>query len=195
MIAGVRSTAEVRAQLEERLGAVPQLKRRLDPEADPPAWVDDPAFSLDRHVIDRGALDDAGLRRLVATAMETPLDRRRPLWAIDVVSPLAGGRTALVWRIHHAMADGMTAMRMARALLLDASRRHRRAAAGRHSPRRRRCGGRPASPWRCAGRSAGGRASPRSRASRPTPRGRLRRRAARGAPPHRSRCAGARDRE
>ena len=121
VIAGLRSAAEFRAQLDKRLGAVPQLTRRLDPEADPPAWVDDPAFSLDRHVIDRGALDDAGLRRLVATAMETPLDRMRPLWAMDVVSPLAGGRTALVWRIHHAVADGMTAMRMARALLLDAA--------------------------------------------------------------------------
>ncbi len=72
-------------------------------------------------MIDRGALDDAGLRRLVCTAMETPLDRQHPLWAMDVVSPLAGGRTALVWRIHHAIADGMTAMRMARELLLEAT--------------------------------------------------------------------------
>jgi hypothetical protein len=144
VIAGVRSAAEVRAQLEERLGAVPQLTRRLDPEADPPAWVDDPDFSLDRHVIDRGALDDAGLRRLVAIAMETPLDRRRPLWAIDVVSPLAGGRTALVWRIHHALADGMTAMRMARALLLDAvgeaPQSHRRPPHPRASALRRAAG-------------------------------------------------------
>jgi WS/DGAT/MGAT family acyltransferase len=51
--------------------------------------------------------------------MATRLDRERPLWAMDVVSPLAGGRTALVWRIHHAIADGMTAMRMARELLLE----------------------------------------------------------------------------
>jgi diacylglycerol O-acyltransferase / wax synthase len=121
VIGGVRSTAEVRAQLEERLASVPQLTRRLDPDAHRPAWLDDPNFSLDRHVIDRGALDDAGLRRLVASAMETPIDRRRPLWAMDVVSPLAGERTALVWRIHHAVADGMTAMRMASALLLDAA--------------------------------------------------------------------------
>ena len=121
VIAGVRSAAEVRAQLEERLVSVPQLTRRLDPAANPPAWVDDPAFSIDRHVVDRGALDDAGLRGLVASAMETPLDRKHPLWAMDVVSPLAGQRTALVWRIHHAVADGMTAMRMASALLLDAA--------------------------------------------------------------------------
>ena len=53
--------------------------------------------------------------------METPLDRGHPLWAMEVVSPLAGGRTALVWRIHHAVADGVTAMRMARELLPQAT--------------------------------------------------------------------------
>jgi WS/DGAT/MGAT family acyltransferase len=64
-------------------------------------------------------VDDVELRRLVGEVMSEPLERDRPLWAMDVVSPLAGGRTALVWRIHHAVADGMTAMRMARELLLE----------------------------------------------------------------------------
>jgi diacylglycerol O-acyltransferase len=118
VIAGERTAQQVRAHLEKRLGAVPRLTQRLDPVAHPPAWTDDPGFSLERHVVDRGARDDAGLRRLVCRAMETPLDRDHPLWAMDVVS-LPGGRTALVWRIHHAVADGMTAMRMARELLLE----------------------------------------------------------------------------
>ena len=90
VIEGRRSAEQVRTRLEERLGAVPQLTRRLDPAPGPPAWSDDPDFLLERHITDRGALDDAGLRRLVSTAMETPLDRDHPLWAIDVVSPLAG---------------------------------------------------------------------------------------------------------
>jgi WS/DGAT/MGAT family acyltransferase len=119
VIGGERSAEQIRAHLDGRLGAVPRLRRRLDPAADAPVWIDDPGFSLERHVVDRGALDDAGLRRLVSTAMETPLDRGRPLWAMDVASPLPGGRSALVWRIHHAIADGMTAMRMARELLLE----------------------------------------------------------------------------
>ena len=119
VIAGERSAQQVRAHLETRIGAVPRLTRRLDPAMGPPAWDDDPGFSLLRHVIDRGALDDAGLRRVVCTAMETPLDRGHPLWAMEVLS-LAGARTALVWRIHHAVADGVTAMRMARELLLEA---------------------------------------------------------------------------
>ena len=142
VIGGERRAEQVRAQLRERLGAVPRLMRRLEPGTAPPAWEDDPGFSLERHVIDRGALDDAGLRRLVCTAMETPLDRQHPLWAMDVVSPLAGGRTALVWRIHHAVADGMTAMRMARELLLEAT------TTPRPAPRSRSAHGRPTRPLR-----------------------------------------------
>jgi WS/DGAT/MGAT family acyltransferase len=41
------------------------------------------------------------------------------LWSIDVVDSLGGGRCALVWRIHHCMADGMTAMHWASDLLWD----------------------------------------------------------------------------
>jgi diacylglycerol O-acyltransferase / wax synthase len=119
VLAGERTAQQVRSHLEERLGAVPQLTRRLEDGPGSPAWVDDPSFSIERQVIDRGPLDDAGLHRLVCEAMETALDRDRPLWALDVVSPLAGERTALVWRIHHALADGMTAMRMTREVLLD----------------------------------------------------------------------------
>jgi hypothetical protein len=46
------------------------------------------------------------------------LDRERPLWRIDVVR-LEGGGAALVWRLHHTLADGTTAMRFARMLLWD----------------------------------------------------------------------------
>ncbi len=38
VIGGERSAEQVRAQLRERLGAVPQLMRRLEPGATPPAW-------------------------------------------------------------------------------------------------------------------------------------------------------------
>ena len=120
VIAGERSAEQVRAHLAERLGAVPRLTQRLDPGPGPPAWIEDRSFALERHVVDRGALDDVGFRRLVGTAMGTQLDREHPLWAMDVVSALPGGRSGLVWRIHHAVADGMTGMWMARELLLDA---------------------------------------------------------------------------
>jgi len=118
VIAGERSADVLGEHLATRLPAVPRLTWRLDPAAGPPAWVEDPDFTLERHLTEREPVDDAALGRLVAEAMETRLDRDRPLWAIEVAG-LSGGRTALVWRIHHALADGVTAMRMARELLLD----------------------------------------------------------------------------
>ena len=139
VIDGERSADQVRGHIEERLSATPQLTRRLDPGQGPPAWVEDPSFSLDRHVVERGVLDDGGFQRMVGTVMATPLNREYPLWSMEVVSPLAGGRTGLVWRIHHALADGMTAMRMARQLLLEAAEQEapgERAAARRRPSRR-----------------------------------------------------------
>jgi WS/DGAT/MGAT family acyltransferase len=61
----------------------------------------------------------ARLRAAVARVFEQRLDRSRPLWRIDVIPSLAGGGSALVWRIHHALADGTTAMRVADAALWD----------------------------------------------------------------------------
>src|SRR5437763_10813074 len=43
----------------------------------------------------------------------------RPLWRTDLVGPLAGGGSALVWTIHHALADGTTAMRIGREAIWD----------------------------------------------------------------------------
>jgi WS/DGAT/MGAT family acyltransferase len=63
--------------------------------------------------------DAAALRALVASVFERRLDRSRPLWRMDVVPVLAGGGGAVIWRIHHALADGSTAMRMASAVLWD----------------------------------------------------------------------------
>ena len=41
-----------------------------------------------------------------------------PLWRLDVL-PLTGGRVAVIARIHHAMADGVSAIRLAAGLLWD----------------------------------------------------------------------------
>ena len=44
--------------------------------------------------------------------MAERLDRSHPLWRIDVVERLTGERSALIWRVHHCMADGLTAFRL-----------------------------------------------------------------------------------
>jgi diacylglycerol O-acyltransferase / wax synthase len=60
------------------------------------------------------------VRQIVADLFADRLDRSRPLWRIDLV-PVHGGQAALVWRVHHALADGTTLMRYAHDLLWDAS--------------------------------------------------------------------------
>jgi diacylglycerol O-acyltransferase / wax synthase len=112
----------VRERLAERLPSVPVLLRRLGGSDEAPEWVEDPGFELERHVgpvATQAPLDETGLRGAVAAAFAEHLDRDRPLWRIDV-APLADGGTALLWRVHHALADGTTLMRWAEALLWDA---------------------------------------------------------------------------
>ena len=114
--------AEVRDHVADRLYRVPRCRQRL--EYPPlglgrPAWVDDDQFSIGNHITaaENGrSVDSAGLIDLAAASMTQRLDRRRPLWSMTVVN-LDGGRWAIIWSIHHCMADGMTARSWATALL------------------------------------------------------------------------------
>ncbi|HEU4658084.1 MAG TPA: wax ester/triacylglycerol synthase domain-containing protein [Capillimicrobium sp.] len=118
---GAPGAAALRDAVASRLAGAPLLTRRLGGSQDAPAWVPDPGFDLAAHVVDApvdAPLDGPGLRALVAGLFAERLDRARPLWRIDV-APLDGGGRALVWRIHHALADGTAAMRYASTLLWD----------------------------------------------------------------------------
>ncbi len=111
----------LRARIGERLALAPALTRRLAGSAQRPGWVTDAELDLANHIARApvaGPVDRAGLPALVARLFEQRLDRARPLWRIDVVA-LADGGSALVWRIHHALADGTASVRYARALLWD----------------------------------------------------------------------------
>ncbi|PVZ14412.1 wax ester/triacylglycerol synthase domain-containing protein [Actinomycetospora cinnamomea] len=114
------TAAALRERIAARLSAAPELRYRLAGTADEPVWIADAALDLARHVTDApdGPYDDRGLRALVADRFVRHLDRARPLWAIDV-APLVGGGTALLWRVHHALADGATNTRLARTVLYD----------------------------------------------------------------------------
>jgi diacylglycerol O-acyltransferase / wax synthase len=122
VVDGEHDANAVRTHVAPRLAAVPRLSDCLV-EAPlgiaPPVWLADEDFALESHVRDGGrAADWAELEGAVAALMEERLDRERPLWTMDVVA-LSENRTALVLRLHHCMADGATAMRIMRVLLLD----------------------------------------------------------------------------
>ena len=114
----------VRNRVEARLGDLPRARQRLAPtpmRLAAPAWVDDSEFDIRNHVrpLPGDVSDRAQLMRLVGVAMAERLDHTRPLWSIGVAGPLEGGRTALVIRIHHCVADGVTCLRMLSQLLWD----------------------------------------------------------------------------
>lgn len=111
---GLASFDRIRAVIAERLPLVPRLRRRavrvpLDLQL--PLWVDDPAFDLDAHVR-RAALPSPGgqleLDAFLGEVMARPLPPGRPLWEMVVVEGLAGGRSAVVARLHHAILDGVS---------------------------------------------------------------------------------------
>jgi diacylglycerol O-acyltransferase / wax synthase len=74
---------------------------------------------VDRHVGARPLGPRESLDECIAALMARRLDHSRPLWHMDLVGPLEDGSAAIVWRIHHAMADGMTALRLGAQLLWD----------------------------------------------------------------------------
>jgi WS/DGAT/MGAT family acyltransferase len=79
---------------------------------DHPVWVDDPDLDVRSHV-QRMRAPAPGSERilagLVAAMASQPLDRARPLWQLWAVEGLAEARVALVFKLHHAVADGVSA--------------------------------------------------------------------------------------
>ncbi len=113
----------VRTALADRLVRVPMLRRRLVEvplRLDRPRWVDDPAFDLDYHLRPAALACPGGaaeLAELAAKIMGQPLDRSRPLWEMYVVEGLEAGMVAVVIKVHHAAADGVTAVQLLARLL------------------------------------------------------------------------------
>ncbi|HLB21751.1 MAG TPA: wax ester/triacylglycerol synthase domain-containing protein [Solirubrobacteraceae bacterium] len=125
----------LRERIAQRLELAPALTRRLGGTAHRPGWVHDEHFDLSRHIVAapvKRPLDRADLPSLVARLFEQRLDRSRPLWRIDTVA-LADGGCALIWRIHHALADGTASLRYARMLLWDEGAEANMSAAQAHA--------------------------------------------------------------
>lgn len=79
------------------------------------SWVEDPHVEIDYHVR-RSALaspgDERELGTLVSRLHGTPLDFHRPPWEVHFIEGLENGRFAIYCKVHHALVDGYTGMRM-----------------------------------------------------------------------------------
>ncbi|MFT3660303.1 MAG: wax ester/triacylglycerol synthase family O-acyltransferase [Gordonia sp. (in: high G+C Gram-positive bacteria)] len=93
------------------------LKRPASPAsiAGYTAWQHDDEIDFDYHVrriiLPRpGEIKD--LLRYVSLNHGALLDRSRPMWEVHLIEGLADGRLAMYTKIHHSLADGVTALRI-----------------------------------------------------------------------------------
>ena len=120
-VPGGYSFGRLREDLGERITSIPEFRQRLADNRlnlDHPAWVEDDTFDIDRH-LHHIALPSPGGRieqsDVCGRIASDPLDRDTPLWEMWVIEGIAGadaqagGRIAVITKVHHASVDGVTA--------------------------------------------------------------------------------------
>jgi WS/DGAT/MGAT family acyltransferase len=88
--------------------------------AAPPRWVFDPNFDLNYHLRFLRAPGEASVRELldmVAPIGMQGFDRARPLWEFYVIEGLAGGKAAMIQKVHHSVTDGVGGVEIALTML------------------------------------------------------------------------------
>ncbi|WP_291984861.1 wax ester/triacylglycerol synthase family O-acyltransferase [Candidatus Accumulibacter sp. ACC007] len=101
--------ARLKRTLAKRLLRYRRFRQIATLDADGACWVDDADFDIDRHLRHSLLPAPSGkheLQKFVAEMASEPLNPARPRWEFNLVE-LADGNSALVARIHHAIADGI----------------------------------------------------------------------------------------
>ena len=103
--------ADCRAYVESKLPLIPRYRQRVAStsfDLGLPSWEFDPRFDIRNHIrevtLKHGTENE--LKALVGKIVSKSLDRQRPLWDFTLAR-LRGGRTGLIVRIHHCLADGI----------------------------------------------------------------------------------------
>jgi WS/DGAT/MGAT family acyltransferase len=116
---------ELLAWIEGRLDRLPRYRQVIAPvplHLGPPAWLDDQHFDLRFHVRNTALPapgSDEQLRALTSRLLSLRLDMQRPPWELWLVEGLAGGRFAVVNKVHHAMVDGISGADLMELLMDD----------------------------------------------------------------------------
>ncbi|MCW4353515.1 wax ester/triacylglycerol synthase family O-acyltransferase [Hoyosella sp. YIM 151337] len=99
---------EVAGMFRRRVGSATTTPRAL-------TWTDDSDVDLSYHVRLSALPRPGRIRELLETVSlwhSSLLDRHRPLWEINIVEGLEDGRFAVYTKIHHALADGVSALKL-----------------------------------------------------------------------------------
>jgi diacylglycerol O-acyltransferase / wax synthase len=79
------------------------------------SWIDDEDIDLEHHVRHSGLPEPGRVRELLALVSRlhgTLLDRQRPLWEMHVIEGLTEDRFAVYTKLHHALMDGVSGLRL-----------------------------------------------------------------------------------
>jgi WS/DGAT/MGAT family acyltransferase len=119
---------EIRHIVENRLLQYEKFKQKIILKKNKPYWHDDEEFDIHAHV-GHVALpepgDYAALQEMVGYLMAIPLDYSKPLWKVHLIDNYNGG-SAVIWRIHHAIADGIGLIKVVFSLTGDTVEESRR---------------------------------------------------------------------
>jgi diacylglycerol O-acyltransferase len=103
---------EIAAVVPRYLNISARLTSRAEKRADKRwYWIRQP-LQIGCHLDERRLESPDGFNDLCSQLSQEQLDRSRPLWAITLVQGLAGGRQAIIVRVHHALMDGSSALRV-----------------------------------------------------------------------------------
>ena len=110
------------AAMAPRLGLHPRARQRAVRSASLPGrycWYDDPDFRLADHLGETTLRSPDAFDELCGHLATEQLPLDRPLWHATLVHGLADGRQALVFRVHHAIMDGIGAANTVRRFTSD----------------------------------------------------------------------------
>lgn len=113
---GSLDIAALTHRLERASRSIPRLRQHVvtDPRGFGSArWAIDPAFAVERHLrVERfDEPDPTALLDRIRDLVVEPFDRNRPLWELAVLEGQAAG-SAVVFKAHHAVSDGVGGVRM-----------------------------------------------------------------------------------
>ena len=112
------TSADVRALVEQMSKvdrAEPPFNQRLTRKLALPFWTEDSEFDLSHHFRHLALPHPGRIRELLAMVSNLHsalLDREFPLWETTFIEGVADGRFAIYSKMHHAMIDGVAAVRL-----------------------------------------------------------------------------------
>jgi WS/DGAT/MGAT family acyltransferase len=105
---------KVLAVLQERLLKFERFHKKVIIKKGNPHWHPDEDFDLESHVhhiVLPGKGTHKVLQQTISDLMSEPLNYAKPLWQVHLIDNYNGG-SAIVWRLHHAIADGIALVKV-----------------------------------------------------------------------------------